>query len=615
MDSTLVFRRITLGLVLVVTLHSLPAEADEDAYELPAIATYSDHVANQTPVAAFAMPVSGLRFEPRVDVQARNLPEAEADITIRGGIFENTGFKIGALSLFDPQTGHYFAEIPVAPAMLVSPKVLTGADNALAGFNAGVGTVAYGWRPIEQRGEASVAFGDYASNRESLYQGMVLPGSIGGQTVAADLELSRSESDGSVPFGDHFFTRASGRIQLRGAASQTDFFAGAQHKFFGWPDLYTPFGVDETENLHTVLVALNHREWSSSDSYWQMGASYRRNYDDYEYDRFVPGEFNPYQHTTQVRTLSFDGRQGFQGMAVAYSAQAMWDRLESTALVFGHFDTRSYLKLAAVPEFELATPAGRLKLRAGATYDDTNRDSSALSPLVAFELSEPGGRRVYLQYAESTQVPTYTALNSNPTAGLFRGNPNLGRETSRNLEFGATLKPVGWTIEAALFYRWDDRLTDWTFQQGVTARSANAVNIGTLGGEIVATRKTPHYDLVFGYTYLNKSADYGLATVDASFYALNFARHRLTAAAILRLGAGFELRLDNEFRVQEKNLLRVTGGNEATLSSFGLYFLPPRLPGVEFSLLVDNLWDSSFQEVPSVPAARRQFSAGAAWRW
>src|SRR5664279_616800 len=122
--------------------------------------------------------------------------------------------------------------------MLMTPKVLTGTDNAIAGFNAGVGTVAYGWRPIEQRGEASAAFGDYASNRQSLYQGIVLPGGLDGQTMAADHELSRSESDGSVPFGDHDFKRASGRIPLRGAGSQTDFFAGVQHKFFGWPNLY-----------------------------------------------------------------------------------------------------------------------------------------------------------------------------------------------------------------------------------------------------------------------------------------------------------------------------------------------------------------------------------------
>jgi hypothetical protein len=61
--------------------------------------------------------------------------------------------------------------------------------------------------------------------------------------------------------------------------------------------------------------------------------------------------------------------------------------------------------------------------------------------------------------------------------------------------------------------------------------------------------------------------------------------------------------------------LRTIGGNDAFISTFGLYYLPARFRGLEFSALVDNVWDSSFQEVPSVPAARRQFSIGATQRW
>src|SRR6185312_14438332 len=74
--------------------------------ELPVLAVYSPRVALQEPVGTFAMPVSALRFEPLVDVQGRNMAEGQADIAIRGGIFESTGFRIGALSLYDPQTGH-----------------------------------------------------------------------------------------------------------------------------------------------------------------------------------------------------------------------------------------------------------------------------------------------------------------------------------------------------------------------------------------------------------------------------------------------------------------------------------------------------------------------------
>ncbi|HEX2900263.1 MAG TPA: TonB-dependent receptor, partial [Bacteroidia bacterium] len=115
---------------------------------------------------------------------------------------------------------------------------------------------------------------------------------------------------------------------------------------------------------------------------------------------------------------------------------------------------------------------------------------------------------------------------------------------------------------------------------------------------------------------LEKDADYrSAAVVDASFYALNFPRHRLTAALIARLGGGVEVRLDNEYRVQEENSLRLLGGATATLSSFGLYWVPGAMPALELSLRVDNVWDDDFQEVPAVPAGRRQWGIGAAYRW
>src|SRR5215831_1265583 len=105
-------------------LAALPLSAQTPAASsLPELTVYSPRVANQSPAGTFAMPVSALRYEPQVDIQARNLGEAQADVTIRGGIFENTGFQAGAVTLVDPQTGHYFAEIPIAPAMLAAPQV------------------------------------------------------------------------------------------------------------------------------------------------------------------------------------------------------------------------------------------------------------------------------------------------------------------------------------------------------------------------------------------------------------------------------------------------------------------------------------------------------------
>jgi len=608
-------RAACLVALAALPAHSLPAQQAEAPYELPVLAVYSERVANQAPVATFAMPVSGLQFEPRVDVQARNLAEGQADIAIRGGLFEQTGFKVGALALFDPQTGHYFAELPVAPAMLTTPRVMTGTDNAQNGFNAQTGTVAYGWSPVTARGEIALVGGSDRTNRQSYYQGWRGPDLGSGRRLAADLDLSRSESDGSVPGGDHDFKRAAARVQLTGPGTQTDLFAGWQEKFFGWPNLYTPFGFDESEYLKTELYVLNHRAWTSPQDYWQVGAYYRRNYDDYEFNRAVPGASNPFIHTTRVRALSAEGHQEAGDWALAWSGRYLSDALESTALTFGRFRTRDYVKLALVPERRFALAAGRFAVRAGATYDDTNRDSSEVSPLFEVSLRRPGGERFYLQYAASSQVATYTALNSNPAAGLFRGNPDLGRETSRNLEAGVEFARGPWTAQVAVFHRRDDDLVDWTFRNGVTARTANAVDTDTTGLEVVAILNARRCDLVLSYAFLEKDADYRGASVDASFYALNFPRHRFTAAIVARLAPGFELRVDNEYRVQERNPLRTAGGNEALLSSVGLHWSPRALRGLELSLRVDNVWDDDFQEVPAVPAARRQWAGGVAWRW
>ncbi len=606
---------IVSSLAGLLLLNPLGGQEAKPVLELPKLAVYSEHVANQAPVSTFAMPVSGLQFEPRVDVQARNLAEGQADVAIRGGIFENTGFKIGAIAVFDPQTGHYFAELPIAPAMLSTPRILTGAENAHGGFNAQVGSVAYGWKPIAQRGELAMAFGNHGTNRQSVYQGLVRKPASGNLTVAADLELARSESDGSVPFGDHDFKRMAARLQLTGEGAQTDFFAGWQEKFFGWPNLYTPFGFNETEYLKTELYGFNHRVEPSAGTYWQVGAYYRRNYDDYEFDRSTPGASNPFIHTTRVRGMAADGRQEWGDWAVTYAAHYLSDRLESTALTFGRFSTRHYRKASVIPEYTSDTGAGRLTWRAGAAWDDTNRDDSAVSPVLEVSLRRASGVRLYAQYAESTQVATYTALNSSPASGLFRGNPNLGRETSRNLEAGLAFSHGAWNVQAAVFHRRDDDLVDWTFRRGVVARTANSVDIDTTGFEAVAALNAKRFDLILGYAYLEKDEDYGGAAVDASFYALNFPRHRFTAAIIARLAPGLELRVDNEYRRQEENPLRTSGGDSAVLSSAGIYWTPRAARGLELSLRLDNIWDEDFQEVPAVPAARRQWAAGAAYRW
>lgn len=585
---------------------------------LPEVVVSSPRVANPAPADTFAMPVSVLRYEPLLDVQGRNMAEGQADVIIRGGIFENTGFRIGSSTLLDPQTGHYLAEIPVAPAMLGAPTILTGGESALAGTNVTVGTVAYDWRPVTPMGRLVIGVGTHDLQHGEFYQGGVKP-LANGLTLAADVDYARSSGDGTVRYGDHDFQRVGGRVQLRTAQSQTDLYAGYQAKFFGWPNLYTPFGVYETENLQTTLAMLNHRVTRSAGGYFEAGAYYRRNKDDYEYNRLISGQYNPYQHESVVRGLAVEGREVRGDWFARYRAELVADHLDSTSLTAGRYHAREIYKVAAATGREWSDRYGGGWIgQIGATWDDTNREGGAVSPIAEVTRKFPAGgdwQSVTLGYSEATQVPTYTALNSSATSGLFRGNPNLGRETSRNLELSTIAQLAGWQVTAALFQRRDDGLVDWTYRAGVTARTANAVDIRTDGFELVARRDFARVNVVLGYTALTKAADYGSANVDASFYALNYARHRLTAAITWQMAPGWELRMDNDARIQADNALRTAGGNRAWRTALAVAWRPAALPRLELVLQADNLWDSDYQEVPAVPASGRQVSLSAGYRW
>ncbi len=606
-------------ILLVGLLIMAPLCGQVTPVSLPELLVYSPRVANQSPAGTFATPVTVLRFEPQVDVQARNLTEAQADVTIRGDIFENTGFRVGAVSVYDPQTGHYYADLPIAPAMLGAPQILTGTEQAMATSASTVGAVAYGWRPVQSAGVLSVAAGNNNMNREEFYQGYVSDATLLGRRVAADVAWAHSASDGTIPFGDSRFDRVNARVQLANATSQTDLFAGYQAKFFGWPNLYTPFNSDESENLQALLFALNHHVDLGGGDFFEAGAYYRRNKDDYAFNRFAPlGPVHPYQHTTWVDGFAAGGRESFDAFILNYRGELLADELRSTSLTFGNFHTRTQTKFSLVPEKTWALDDGaHLVVKAGASLDSSNHDGSAVSPVIeiAREQAADPLSRIYFSYATTTQLPSYTALNSSPTSGLFRGNPNLGRETSRNLELGTSGTIEGWVAQAAVFYRRDDNLVDWTYRQSVFGRSANAVDVDTTGAEFVVRHTWAMCDLVLGYTVLTKDPNYHGALVDASFYALNYARQRLTAAIVLRLGSEVEVRMDNAARIQADNLLRTIGGNDAIISSLGLTYRPAAWRRATFTLMADNLWNSSFQEVPAVPASRRQISAGLAYAW
>ncbi|MDN3377247.1 MULTISPECIES: TonB-dependent receptor [unclassified Pseudoalteromonas] len=613
-------KTVHLAIPAILCNFSALTLASDNTDDIEQITVHSSATANQLPVGTFDAPVSNLEYDPRVDLQSRNMAEAQADVTIRGGIFENTGFSVGSVTLFDPQSGHYFAEIPIAPQMLSGAKIFTGVDNAFNGMNSSVGTVAFGWTPINTGGSASLGVGNNDFNLQSVNAGISTPlEGMNDWQLGFQGEYSHSQSDGTIEYGDHDFSRASGRVQLTGPQSQTDIFYGSQQKFFGWPNMYTPFGVNETEDLDTELFLVNHQQNYAADSSFEISAYYRKNNDHYIYTRENPSAFEAF-HETEVKSIGFSGRHAQnKSFALNYSAQFIEDSIESTTLE-NNFTSRNYYKLSVLPEYQTAIANNQLlTVRLGATYDDTNRDDSELSLMgdINWNTVNTDGteRTVYLSFAQASQVAGYTAIGGSESGGLFRSNYNLERETTQNLELGLLLEQQTWQLNSALFYRQDDNLTDWTYSfDSVYARAANPVDIDTSGIEILATKQFDTVELITSYTYLHKSETYGAEEIDASFYALNFPDHRITLGAVWTPTDMLEFRVDNEWRKQHENALR-SGDDSALFTHLTLKVTPTGFDNLFITLAADNLWGESFEEIPGTPGRGEQYTLSATYSW
>ena len=244
-------------------------------------------------------------------------------------------------------------------------------------------------------------------------------------------EYSNSQSDGSIDNGDHDFERASARIQLASDSSQTDLMFGTPREIFCWPNLYTPFNFNETEDLETNLLVLNHKQMYGENNSFEVTGYYRKHNDHYVLSRENPAMFEAF-HETTVKSLGLSGRHSLNNsFAVNYSGQFIADSIESTSLE-NNFTSRNYTKLSILPEYKTALASNKeLTVRVGAAFDDTNRDSSDTSFIADASLkvvNQNGSEHTwYASYAEATQVPGYTAIGGSETGGLFRSNYNLER--------------------------------------------------------------------------------------------------------------------------------------------------------------------------------------------
>ena len=121
-DSTLLTnRQLSLQEVLVV---SHKAEVQSDSYRL--ITAVSRAEIETMPIQTVA---DILQYLPGVDVRTRGANGSQADISMRGGTFDQVLVLLNGVPMSDFHTGHYALNLPVPSSAIARIEVLQGTSE------------------------------------------------------------------------------------------------------------------------------------------------------------------------------------------------------------------------------------------------------------------------------------------------------------------------------------------------------------------------------------------------------------------------------------------------------------------------------------------------------
>src|SRR5580658_4723629 len=169
-----------------------------------------------------------LRTDSSVDIQQRSTAGVQADISIRGGSFEQTLVLVNGFRINDAETAHFNLDLPVPLEALTGIDVLHGAGSTLYGSDALAGVADF----ITAKPDANTVtlrsgLGSFGENQ----QGIV--GEAVGRKFSEAVAGSRDFSTGFIPDRDYRTEDGSTETWIASSWGETDILLAGSDRPFG----------------------------------------------------------------------------------------------------------------------------------------------------------------------------------------------------------------------------------------------------------------------------------------------------------------------------------------------------------------------------------------------
>ncbi|MEZ4984802.1 MAG: TonB-dependent receptor [Saprospiraceae bacterium] len=467
-----------------------------------------------------------------VDVRQRGAHGIQADVSIRGGTFEQTLVLINGIRLTDPQTGHHNMNLPLDLENIARIEVLKGPGARIYGQNAFAGAINIVTKKATENslslsaraGENGLGGGSLAlslqPNEESNHY----------LSVARDFSNGyRYNTDYDISSYFYQYQREMGQHQLSLTAGHSDRAFGA-NGFYASPDF-----KDQYEEVATTFVALQ-------DEYrrnrWRITPRvfWRKNKDHYIFVRDNPSLYQNIHtgHTLGAELQShYASRFGDTGLGVeagyvSLNSTNLGERRRRTASLFLEHRFRWKDKLDVTPGISMSS------------FSDFG---TRFFPGIDVGVNVSEQVKLFANAGYTYRVPTFTDLYYSDPAN--NGNPDLQPEEALSYEIGSRFlnHNGGLHLQLALFQRNGFDLIDWT-RAADTLRwtPVNINELVTQGAEVslsvllplLLSTETPLERLTLSYTRIHAQLEDNEAPL--SRYVLENLDHQLIAGFSYRWG-------------------------------------------------------------------------------
>ena len=481
---------------------------------------------------------------PGVDMRVRGVGDAQSDISMRGGTFDQMVLLLNGVNLTDVQTGHHTMDLPIDIGMVQRVELLSPAQlmaRGIVAFCGGVNLVVSD--DYADRLRAELSGGSYGTLNASL----LASHAAGRWRITAAGAYHRS--DGYMPNTD--YNHGSLMLQAARHSDNDDLLlqVGGQMKGFGSQAFYSTTYPDQYEATRTLTAAVTHLH-RSGDVRLESCLYGRLHRDRFELFREGMAEPAPWYTGHNHHLSSIAGLRSRVVLPLSVGEALAGVDLRRDGI---------HSNVLGLPDTTLPTPYTHHAERLGASLfagwhyatHRLNLQTVALGHLdsqfgydyglaadAEYRIAVPSA--IYLSVSHTYRLPTFTDLYYHSASQ--QANPDLNSEHSTAVDLGLRNRFGRHTIDLSLYYRAGSDIIDWVRRpEEEMWYSMNHTAVDAMGLDASATLRLASLTLLLDYSYCHVALDAG-QWVSGS--AMDYLSHRATthlvwdATARLRLKAG-----------------------------------------------------------------------------